>query len=397
MTKALFLSLLWIISAFSMVCQAQTLKDEELTPTYGWWFPYTGRLSGSWETGLGVHFWTDHLMWRNLQFRSTLNLAPGIRVHNIIRSNHSFDSLTPFDPFFDELYAEGYGFHTTPSSKFSANIKLGRLRYLRFPYPDITSMFDQVPGMEDLTRNIQSAYQGALLSLEYARKSGLGYHVQAISWIDSTQTGANFIENFLFYRKKFGVADLEVRVGDLQKRTPPLGRSGPGYSIYLGGNWRKYKVGLLFEDIETEPIRTGVLVEFAPSIITKLLGCIRFDYTRSPEGFVLQIPVAAGLFNLKTTAPKGSALVGKVIAERTITYWQNGQGRNFYEHIISRYGMTNGDDLVVVITKEPWYLRIESLVSPKYHIHTWDDLIEWERKRQGPAQLAQRVTYSYFK
>ena len=89
--------------------------------------------------------------------------------------------------------------------------------------------------------------------------------------------------------------------------------------------------------------------------------------------------------------------MGSIRAERTITYWQNGQGRNFYEHIIDKQGHTHGDELLIKPFEDSWYLRIESLVSPHNRFRSYDDLVEWERQRQGPAQLAQPVTYKFYK
>jgi len=44
--------------------------------------------------------------------------------------------------------------------------------------------------------------------------------------------------------------------------------------------------------------------------------------------------------------------------------------------------------------EEPWYLQSEALVSP----HNFSVGIKtWERDRQGPAQLSQKVTYQFYK
>ena len=84
------------------------------------------------------------------------------------------------------------------------------------------------------------------------------------------------------------------------------------------------------------------------------------------------------------------------IKRAIITYWQNGQGRNFYEHIMSIKGETDYEGKIVSIEENPWYLKIESLVSPHNSFQSWGDLVEWEKKRQGPAQLSQRVIYRFY-
>lgn len=80
-----------------------------------------------------------------------------------------------------------------------------------------------------------------------------------------------------------------------------------------------------------------------------------------------------------------------------ITYWQNGQGRNFYEHTLSKWGETDSENSTVVMESDTWYLKLEALVSPHTSFENWDDLVQWEKHRQGPAQLAQPVTYKFYK
>ena len=57
---------------------------------------------------------------------------------------------------------------------------------------------------------------------------------------------------------------------------------------------------------------------------------------------------------------------------------------------------TKQKNTVVVVEEGPWHLKLESLVSPHSSFRNWNDLKEWERKRQGPAQLAQHVTYKVY-
>jgi hypothetical protein len=79
-----------------------------------------------------------------------------------------------------------------------------------------------------------------------------------------------------------------------------------------------------------------------------------------------------------------------------MTYWQNGQARNFYEHRISKWGITDPSQAEVVMKVEPWYLQVEALVSPHSLPTNWDEAKEWESDRQGPAQLKQPVTYKFY-
>ncbi|HEY3418317.1 MAG TPA: hypothetical protein VGM23_15685, partial [Armatimonadota bacterium] len=95
--------------------------------------------------------------------------------------------------------------------------------------------------------------------------------------------------------------------------------------------------------------------------------------------------------------PAGGVLVGAVTAERIRTYWQNGHVRNYYEHRLSAWGETDGPNIVAVEVEEPWYLQAEALVSPHTRLGSWEDLKAWERDRQGPAQISQRVTYQFYR
>ena len=387
---------------------ARQYEDEE----NGWWFPSTGSFSGHWDLGMGAHIWNDRFDLRNLQLRTNFDLVPGVRINSIIRSNKEFDTLKGFEPNFDELYVEFYGFHKNDYGKFSASLKTGKMRYLRFPEPDLISYFDHVPGTADLRiEGAETGYSGQLLSLDYQSNTGFGYHLSGINWAYGKREGSNWIENYLYYKNRWGAIDFEARMGELALRHSAgsyqgsgnhLGYSGKGYNIYLGGNWRDYKLGFLYEEVENEfsnetERRTGIMVEFAFSKVTDILGSLRFDYTRSPEGFVTHIPIASGEFGYYDKKPEGSELVGEVRAERVMTYWQNGQARNFYEHRIDYWGLTDPEKTAVVIEKEPWYLQLEALVSPHTSISSWDDLVEWENDRQGPAQLIQHVIYKYYR
>jgi hypothetical protein len=198
---------------------------------------------------------------------------------------------------------------------------------------------------------------------------------------------------------------LRHPAGNIKRGPSPyqLGASGKGYNVYLGTEYKGYRAGILYENLydkeyKAHDIRTGILVQFADSKVTKALGSVRFDYTRTPEGFGITIPILHGnIGNIRKTIPKNSTLAGEIYAYRTITYWQNGQGRNFYEHRIDYWGDVESKDLIVVIEEKPWYLKIESLVSPHTTLKTKDDIIAWERDRQGPAELRQEVIYKFYR
>jgi hypothetical protein len=384
-------------SALSLadVYPTTTPTDNELT--MGWWAPELPVNSGYYDFSVGVHFWTDHTEFRNAQIRYWHNLWPGLRINTVTRSNRRPKDIAEVDLSMDEVYMEQYGYWTGESSRLSVSTKMGRMRYLRFPYPDIISMYDQVPGIEDLQGRFPTAYQGVLLTQEWAHESGFGWHLSNLIAMDSPRQGASTIENYAFFRWNWRFVDFEGRLGRLAGRNAPLGHGDLGASYYMGSTWRGYKVGFLFESLETEGIRTGLLVQFAPSMVTNLLGTLHADYTRTNEGFAIQPRLLHGYFGMTESHPKKGLQVGAILAERSITYWQDGQGRNSYEHIITKWGQTSGDDLIVVADEAPQYLKIESLVSQVHIFNKLDDFRRWEAQRQGPAQLAQPVIYRYYK
>jgi hypothetical protein len=361
----------------------------------GWYFPYLGQGKGTWDASVGIFFWSDTFHTRNLQLRGDMDLAPGMRWHTVVRSNREQDTLSGFHPHFDENYLEGYGFHENKTGTLSASLRVGNMRYLHFPYPDAIAVFDQVPGIGDLTSSEKTGYSGELLTLDYAHKTGLGLHVSGINWGFGREGGSQILEDYLFYRQNVGKLHFETHVGGLAVRPEPLGRKENGYNVYLGTTGARYTVGLLYEKLQNQPAYTGVMVSFPMNNTTKAMGKVAFDYDRTPEGFAMQIPLAAGrIGGIQTEVPEGGVLVGEMKAERLRTYWQNGQVRNYYEHRVSNWGETGGTDLIVVMKEEPWYLQTEALVSP----HKFSEgLKTWERDRQGPAQLSQKVTYQFYK
>lgn len=380
----------------------------------GFWVPDFGQNSGFMDVSVGFHLWhkslsfgddeaVDRSVLRNLQFRHIHNFKKGLRSHSVLRASRNYQHLEPIELFVDEAFLENLAYHQADNHQWSYSVKLGRMRYLRFPYPDLISMYDQVPDIMDLDGlrtppKSYSGYQGLMLSTEYANR-GRGIHVTGISWMDSKRSGSDIIEFYSFLRRH-GFFELELRWGVLANRFQKddfyLGTGSPGYSIHLGKTINRWHIGFLYEYLEDEGIRTGVLVEFTPNLINRKLGEWRVDYTREPQGIGLQPTLWETHYGFTKTVDSEAELKGIVLAERTTTYWQNGQGRNFYEHIIYKDGNPNADLYDVVVVEGPTYLRIESLVSPHNSFRNKQDFIDWEKKRQGPAQIARLIEYRYY-
>jgi hypothetical protein len=361
----------------------------------GWSFPHIGQGRGNWDVSVGLFVWKDKLEARNFQVRSDVDMAPGIRLHTVVRSNKERDTLKGFSPQLDEGYLEGTGFYHSSNGVLSTSLRIGNIRYLHFPYPDAIDIFDQVPGISDLTGGAKTGYSGELLTLDYAHKSGLGIHTSGINWGFGRSGGTNLIENYLFYRHDFGKLHFETHAGGLALRTEPLGKRENGYNLFLGTEIKGYKAGLLYEKLHNQCAYTGIMVSFPLNEVTKSMGKVAFDYDRNPQGFAMQVPLAKGLIgSFVKKAPEGAKLVGEVRAERVRTYWQNGQARNYYEHRLSAWGETDGAGVIAVMEEQPWYLQSEALVSP----HTFSEGFKsWERDRQGPAQLSQSVVYKFYR
>jgi len=362
----------------------------------GLWLPTAGRGTGNWELSIGSRFWNDYFHVRNFIAQGELDLGPGVRAHVLARHNRKVDSLGGFEPNLDEAYLEAYGFYNQPHGALSASARVGKVRYLRFPYPDAIAVFDQVPGVEDLQGGSGTGYSGAVLAAEYAHDSGLGAHFTGIAWgLGGARTNgnANAIEDYAFYRRDFGALRFEARGGGIASRQEPLG--GPthaGYDVYLGMTHKGYTAGALYEKRQGDPAYTGVMIAFPNDTITRALGKVGFDYTREPEGFSVQVPILHGGIGFAREAPPGQTEVGEVVAVRTRTFWQAGLIRNFYEHRISAWGETSGPDLVVTMEEKPVYLSAEALVSP----HTTLDS-KWFHDRQGPAHNSRLVIYHFYR
>jgi hypothetical protein len=388
-------ALLWATAAFADAVPRFEPVGEK---PQGLWLPTVGRGNGQWELGVGARFWRDELHPRNLIAQGDIDLGPGVRAHILARHNREVDSLRGWRPNLDEAYLEGYGFYTRPHSGLSASLRVGRVRYLRFPYPDAIAVFDQVPGVADLQGRFDTGYSGAVLAAEYAHDSGLGAHFTGIAWgFDGARADgdANAIEDYVFLRRDLGSLRLEARAGGIAQRTEPLG--GParkGYDAYLGLDTHAgYILGALYEKREGERAYTGLMIVFPDDRVTRALGGAGFDYTRDPQGFSVQAPVVHGRFGLaRQSSPNLGEPVGEVVAVRTRTYWQAGLIRNFYEHRISAWGETSGAGLTVTAQEYPYYLWAEALVSP----HTKADS-QWFHDRQGPAHNSRLVIYRFYR
>ena len=371
------------------------VPENEKTPPRGWFLPSVGAGVGNWSASVGLFASSDGTKAQNLQLRGDVDLAPGLRAHAVVRSNREMQTLRGIRPRLDEGYIEAYGFHHSSAGVLSGSLRVGATRYLRFPYPDAISMFDQVPDVSDLNGGTETGYNGSLLVLDYAHPSGLGAHFTGANWGFGREGGSDTLERYGYYGAGRSLR-FEVRAGRLPVRLEPLGASEKGYDVYLGANIKSYSVGLLYEKLDHQPAYTGIIVKFAPTRITRALGKVAFDYTRNPQGFAAQIPFASGkIGRVSRAAPANGKLVGEIKAERFRTYWQNGQVRNYYEHRISSSGGTGAPGLSVVVEEEPWTLNYEALVSP--HVFGEDGWKAWERDRRGPAHITQKVTYKFYR
>ncbi|HEV2474637.1 MAG TPA: hypothetical protein VGS41_18320, partial [Chthonomonadales bacterium] len=358
----------------------------------GWHTDFIGPWRGYFDLSFGLKFWPGRFNFRNVIFGGTVDILPGLRVRAGLRrregERHAFQVDT------DEAYLEAFDRYRGTEGNSGVSLRLGRVRYLHFPYPDAISQFDQVPGISDLTGGPVTDYRDVLLEGESALNSGWGVHVTGKATVLTGRPGADVVEAYGMYRHDFWSGwHVEGRAGLLAVRHEPLGRAGqPGVSAYLGKQIGEFNVGLLYEHKQTEHEYAGIMIQFRPNSVTKALGHVDFDYSRAPEGFTAQIPVWHWRLRESRFVPPGSILVGEVRAVRIRTLWQQGFVRNEYEHRLESWGDTSSPGLHCTVTEEPWYLQTEALVSP----HLTPDA-RWERDRQGPGQFVQRVTYRYYK
>lgn len=381
-------------------------------------FPTIGAGNGFWRLSVGLHFWDEYLRFRNLQLQADVDLGRGLRWHGVLRSNGDVDGLSDWAPRFDENYLEFYGFGLSEDSNLSFSLKIGRTMYLRFPYPDAIALFDFVPSIRDLREGGYGGYSGFIFTIEYAHKSGFGFHSTWISWGFGADGPDGWIENYAFFRKNIGDLHMEVRCGRLPIRAEPLGRSAQGWSVFLGLPIKDYSIGFLYENLEGQRAYTGLAVRLPVSDLAKRRGEVAFDYTKDPEGFTMQVPLAVGTIGRVKRLSKvgdislGSVLrgedfdsslkgiwllVGELIAERVMIYGLDGQTRSFYEHRLYSWGDTLSKNLLVIMEEEPWYLDTTASVSPNAKFGDWDDFKKWERERFATKQLKQKVVYKFYR
>lgn len=380
---------------------ATTTQERMVNPTglseadrFGWHSDFLGFGRGIFDASIGVKFWPDRLSLRNFIFGGAVDLAPGLRVRANFRRREGEEKA--FEVHSDEIYLEGFQRYRGKEWQGGASLRIGRVRYLHFPYPDAIAQFDQVPGYQDLRGGAETDYRSVVLVAEAALNSGFGVHGSArvSGFVDDPGLVGRVIDAYGFYRHDFARSwHFESRLGAIAVRREPLGRGGQfGGDVYLGKQIGEFNVGLLYENKNREHEYAGIMVQFRPGPVTRALGKVDFDYSRQPEGFTVQLPLLHLRLNENRTVRPGDILVGEVRAVRIRTLWQQGFVRNEYEHRLESWGHTGEPDLRCVVTEEPWYLQTEALVSP----HLVPDA-RWERDRQGPAQYVQRVTYRYYR
>ena len=358
----------------------------------GWHTDFIGSFRGDFDASVGIKLWSNRFNLRSLIFGGTVDLLPGLRARGQVRRREGEHQAFRLDT--DEAYLELFNQYRSPAWNGGVSLRLGRVRYLHFPYPDAIAQFDQVPGISDLTGGVTTDYRDVILQAEAANNSGWGVHFGGLAKLVSGRPTSHLIEAYGFYRHDFGHSwHTEGRLGELAVRHEPLGRTAqPGGSVYLGKQIGELNVGLLYENKQREHEYAGIMVQFLPNTVTKALGRISFDYSRQPEGFTAQIPLLHLRLNESRYARSEEILVGEVRAVRIKTLWQQGFIRNQYEHRLESWGETGDTRLHCVVMEEPWYLQTEALVSP----HLVPDT-RWERDRQGPGQFVQRVTYRFYR
>ncbi|MCX7971490.1 MAG: hypothetical protein N3A57_08035, partial [Negativicutes bacterium] len=350
----------------------------------GWNFPGLGFGRGNWNLSVGLFFNTDksYAYFRNLQLQVDVDLWPGSRYHMVARSNNLFDTVSGWQPMFDENNLELFGFNRSDDGVFNYSLRVGVERYLTATYPDALSMFINPPGTSDLRNpnnpNLQhNGYGGTMLQLDYAHKSGLGYHATGIYWgfgyanPAAGLEGAKFLENYVYFHHNFGAVHFETHVGGLQM-TDNQRKMDNGFNVYLGSKVGRdvfligeCNIGLFYQKTEKQPYYTGLLVTFPLNDITSALGGVDLDIDRGPNGISTQWQLAKGNigFGNEKDAPPNSVLVGGIEAERVRTYCSNGMVRDYYEHRLSAWGDYKSDGLVVVEEETPWWLQAEAVYS----------------------------------
>ncbi|MCF7921010.1 MAG: hypothetical protein K9N06_14010 [Candidatus Cloacimonetes bacterium] len=373
------------------------------------WLPCPKPYSGHLEFSAGLHFWDDHLYLRNLQFRSLYYLRPGFRINGVFRGNDQINQMVfinhrkpeyySLKPIIDELNLEFSGFAASAENKWAASIRLGKMRYLRFPWYGLIGRMDQVVGMSDIrSSNEEAGYKGVMNTVDYIHQDVLGFHNTL--YLDGKNSFlARLLESYLYLQYENDWFTLEARCGRLVVRdhetdNVPLD-SDWGWNVMSGIKLWNYDVDIFLEKVAGK-LYTGVSVKFASSLFSRIAGKLRLDYNRADEGFVVQYPLFYRDINLTSKIPESKVKVGEIVAERVITFWRIGMQRNFYEHIVSRTGITDPDAAEVVIRKKPMLLGIESIVSPVYKFEKLSDFRKWDSEGIRPGQLTQTVVYEFY-
>ena len=359
---------------------------------FGWNPRFIGAWRGDFDLSLGLKVWSNQFAFRNLNLSGTVDIAPGLRLRGQIRRREGETQFLV--PEADEAYLELFNHFRAPNLNADYSLKLGRSRYLHFPYPDAISQFDLPTSITDFGGQGITDFRDLLFQSEAALHSGWGVHGGALATFWGGRPRFNVVEGYGFYRGDFGRGwHFESRLGLLQVRELPYGRAGEfGGNAYLGKQIGEFNVGLLYENKRSEAQYTGIMIQFRPGPVTRALGKVTFDYSRDPEGFTFQFPIWHGRLNQSRFVRSGDILVGEVRAVRIRTLFPQGYPRNQYEHRVASWGDTADSKLHCVVQEEPWYLQTEALISP----HLSPDAV-WERDRQGPAQYVQRVTYRFYR
>lgn len=362
-------------------------------PPYGWHTDFIGPWRGYFDLSIGVKAWSDRFTFQNLILSGFVDLQPGLRARLEFRKrqNNKFAQFIP-----DEMYLEAYQQYRGRSLEGGVSLRIGHVRYLRFPFPDAIALFDTVPDNRDLYAHAESDYRSVILEGEIASLGGWGAHWtgRAAGFSGDDSVKGTILEAYAFYRSQFGAGwRFEARGGDLAVRRYPVGQPGePGYNLYLGKQVGEYNVGLFFEHKRSEPNFTGIAVQFRPGPVTRVLGRYTIDYSRRPEGITAQLPLLHLRLNEATRVGHNEVLVGQVRAVRVRTIDVQGLVRNEYEFRLESWGQTRAPGLHCVVKEDPWYLQAEALVSP----HTSLDS-RWFHDRAGPGQYVQQVTYSFYR
>ncbi len=360
----------------------------------GWELRGFGGFRGDLELRIGAKFWRDQGELRNLQLRGSAQITPWLRANAIARRREGSWRDMPLHPDIDEAYLQSSAFYVADRWNLSLDGKVGRVRYRHFPYPDAIAAFDQVPGISDLTGGPQTDYRGMITSAELDQSSGFGAHFTHVAWGFGGRTGASVVETYGFFRRDIGGGwRTEFRAGGLANRPEPLGRNAiPGIDLYLGKQLGPFTVGFLYEKRENEQAYTGVMVTFGSTPITRAAGTLTLDYQRHDEGASVEATLARVTFGQARDPGPDAILVGEIYATRLRTLWQGGYNRNYAELRTSSEGETNDPSLLMVAEEAPWYLDLESLVSPHTTVSN-----SWFRDRKGPGEFRQDVVYRFYR